>query len=198
MIPSTTSTSQITPLAPARLTTDRETHRSARNSTTHVELKRLTDRKLRVFANLTPRSLLFPLGCEWELRKKVLRTKHHTNRFAVFFASLRLCVSHPHPSHGHRGPCYGAMLRGHATGPCYGAMLRGHATGPCYGAMPRKGLAPLLSKGTICCSKIKSSGYQSISRLDGIVIMPTRIMPTRAGRLDQGSTGWPPAGGGGS
>jgi hypothetical protein len=151
MIPSTTSTSQITPLAPARLTTDRETHRSARNSTTHVELKRLTDRKLRVFANLTPRS-----------------------------------------------PCYGAMLRGHATGPCYGAMLRGHATGPCYGAMPRKGLAPLLSKGTICCSKIKSSGYQSISRLDGIVIMPTRIMPTRAGRLDQGSTGWPPAGGGGS
>ena len=137
MIPSTTSTSQITPLAPARLTTDRETHRSARNSTTHVELKRLTDRKLRVFANLTPRSLLFPLGCEWELRKKVLRTKHHTNRFAVFFASLRLCVSHPHPSHGHRGPCYGAMLRGHATGPCYGAMLRGHATGPCYGAMLR-------------------------------------------------------------
>ena len=130
MIPSTTSTSQITPLAPARLTTDRETHRSARNSTTHVELKRLTDRKLRVFANLTPRSLLFPLGCEWELRKKVLRTKHHTIRFTVFFASLLLFVSHPHPSHGHRGPCYGDM--------------------------PRKALGSLLLKVTICCSKTTS------------------------------------------
>ncbi len=107
MIPSTTSTSQIPSLASARLTT----HRSARDSTTHVELKRLTNRKLRVFAHLIPRSLLFPLGCEWELRKKVLRTKHHTNRFAVFFASLLLCVSHPHPSHGLRGPCYGGMLR---------------------------------------------------------------------------------------
>ena len=71
-----------------------------------------------------------PLGCKWELRKKVLRTKHHTNRFAVFFASLLLCVSHPHPSHGHRGPCYGDM--------------------------PRKGLAPFPSKVTICCSKTTS------------------------------------------
>ena len=130
MIPSTTSTSQIPPLASARLTTYRETLRSARNNIMRVELKRLTDRKQRVFAHLIPRSLLFPLGCEWELRKKVLRTKHHTNRCAVFFASLRLCLSHPHPSHGHRVPCYGDM--------------------------PRKGLAPLPSKVTICCSKTTS------------------------------------------
>ena len=149
MIFSTTSTSQIPPLASARLTIDRETHHFSRDNITHVELQRLTDRKLRVFANLIPRSLLFPLGCEWELRKKVLRTKHHTIRFAVFFASLLLCVSHLHPSHGHRGPCYGDM--------------------------PGKGLAPLLSKGTICCSKIKSSAYQSISRLDGIGLVPFRL-----------------------
>ena len=43
MIASITSTSQIPPLASARLTTDRETHRFARDNITHVELKRLTD-----------------------------------------------------------------------------------------------------------------------------------------------------------
>ena len=115
MIASITSTSQIPPLASARLTTDRETHRSARNNMMRVELKRSTDH----------------------------------NRVLVFFASLFLCVSHSHPSHGLRGPCYGDMLR------------------KALGSPPLEGDNLLL--------KNHISAYQSISRFDDMTLWPIRV-----------------------
>ena len=67
--------------------------------------------KLRGFTHLIPRILLFPRAGTRSVTKKLLRSKHDISWFAVFFASLLLCVSHTHPSHGLRGPCYGVVLR---------------------------------------------------------------------------------------
>ena len=58
----------------------------------------------------SPESFSSP-GRRRGVTKMLLRSKHDTSWFAVFFASLRLCVSHTHPSHGLRGPCYGVVLR---------------------------------------------------------------------------------------
>ena len=70
--------------------------------------------KLRVFTHLIHQPLLVP----WEEKRcceqSGFRSAHKPKKALVFFASLLLCVSHSHPSHGLRGPCYGD-----ATESCY-------------------------------------------------------------------------------
>ena len=77
-----------TPITSARLTTDRETHHFARDSTTLVELKRLTDRNLRLVAHLIPRSLLFPYDENGSKEPSEPCSEHHTTGLRF---SLRLC-----------------------------------------------------------------------------------------------------------
>ena len=141
MISSTTSTSQIPPLASAQLTTDRETHRSARDNITHVELQRLTDRNRRVFAHLPPGRFSSPTT-KTEVKNKVSSAPSITQPgfgFLCVFVSLR--------------ESFAPLARPQR------AMLRGHATESSW-------LPPL--EGDNLLLKNHISVYQSISRFDGI------------------------------
>ena len=52
-----------------------------------------------------------PPGGEGELRIVGVALQALHKRDLVLFASLQLCVSHAHPSHGLRGPCYGVATQ---------------------------------------------------------------------------------------
>jgi len=61
MILSTAATSQTPTIASERPTTDRETHRSARNDSTHAQLKRLTTHLLTIDRSFVA-SLIHPVA----------------------------------------------------------------------------------------------------------------------------------------